>query len=772
MILQKSEHDIQRSNLTGEKKYGIALNAKIYSILSDKLYSDRIGSTVREVCSNAWDAHVMGGTPTLPFHVTLPTDLEPHFIVEDFGPGMPDEQAQELYSTLGLSTKEGSNDQIGAFGLGSKSPYTVTDTFHVENTYQGITHYYMCFKSEDGFPSILKTGQVDNPDKFGGVKVVIPASWTKYSEYKNSLVKQLLVMEPKPVLTNNSEFYFKEAVRELESEFGFVIKDALDFHLKNRSLYAKMGMVLYPIDLGQINLKGVSSFYQNIKHTSTTVLNFDIGDLDPLPSREGLTYDTKSIELIEARYQEFINEVSIKLIDSVKSCDLPLDAYNNVVSIKLNFGIDLLSKITINDYLICSHSLDRIFPEFTYDFETEAISNSYVNGVKVSTTIKKIVPSSAYRYVYEDYHSYSKTISKDKPYSFKGTSFDQLNKIVDGSVKFVLMDEENPKHKRARMMSIIKSLEYNNRVYFISINSYYDKVDDYTDFIETFNKIHPDIMYSCIKFSDIKKPEIVKVAGDDNKNNKMEGVNIKRKLSPSDKQFYKNDDIDVDNICYVTSDRNNLIKYKGKTVSNIMNLASNIGMDVVIVRKGGLHNIEELENMEIFEFSDVINSYFLDYKFSEDFKRLDSANTIYNENYSSWFNYGTIQGMQSLISYMESCEYPIPEFIKLYDSILKIKNNSVNLKTGTEIIKYQSIKSSCFFEYVKDQDWCKIINVDISKDFDNLLTIFNLEYPAFEYMVVKKPINYSRDEESSIRRFSYIKMVDELKECRQLISTL
>src|SRR5690348_4723375 len=130
----------------GERQYGIALSPKIYSMMSDKLYTDRVGSVVREVCSNAWDAQKMRsiatGQPMEPFKVTLPTDLEPHFIVEDSGPGMPDDVAQDLYSTLGLSTKENTNDQIGAFGLGSKSPFAVTDTFTVENTYEGVTHHY------------------------------------------------------------------------------------------------------------------------------------------------------------------------------------------------------------------------------------------------------------------------------------------------------------------------------------------------------------------------------------------------------------------------------------------------------------------------------------------------------------------------------------------------------------------------------------------------------------------------------------------------------
>ena len=308
MIVQNEVNEIHRSGITGERKFGISMNAKMYDMMSAKLYQDRIGSVVREVCSNAWDGMKMRsmaeGAPIQPFKITLPTNLLPHFTVEDFGVGMPDEQAQDLYSTLGLSTKENSNHQIGAFGLGSKSPFAVTDTFTVENTYEGITHYYLCFKNESGLPSLLKTGQKIEADRVNGVKVIIPAPYSKFDEYVAAVNRQLFAMEPKPIVTNGRGFSFTTAKKLGENENGYILANNSSYNLYTRGVYGKMGMVIYPIDTNSACLG-----YNRKLHTSLRegcmILHFDIGDLDPLPSREGLTYDKRTIANIQAKYDLF-----------------------------------------------------------------------------------------------------------------------------------------------------------------------------------------------------------------------------------------------------------------------------------------------------------------------------------------------------------------------------------------------------------------------------------------------------------------------------------
>ncbi len=46
---------------------------KILSIVSDKLYNNRIAAVIREYSCNAWDAHIEGGCPDKPIEVILPS---------------------------------------------------------------------------------------------------------------------------------------------------------------------------------------------------------------------------------------------------------------------------------------------------------------------------------------------------------------------------------------------------------------------------------------------------------------------------------------------------------------------------------------------------------------------------------------------------------------------------------------------------------------------------------------------------------------------------
>jgi HSP90 family molecular chaperone len=88
MKLQTNQNTIQRSSDFQSTNYKIEATAKAFSILSDGLYSNKIKAVIRELSTNAYDAHVSAGCPDSPFRVQLPTKLEPVFVVRDFGTGL------------------------------------------------------------------------------------------------------------------------------------------------------------------------------------------------------------------------------------------------------------------------------------------------------------------------------------------------------------------------------------------------------------------------------------------------------------------------------------------------------------------------------------------------------------------------------------------------------------------------------------------------------------------------------------------------------------
>lgn len=89
----------------------------LMQMLSKNLYSDAIGSTIRECASNALDSHRRAGVDDpiiVSFKMNDNGDYE--FSVEDFGIGLDDDDVKNIISKYGKSTKRNSNVELGMMG--------------------------------------------------------------------------------------------------------------------------------------------------------------------------------------------------------------------------------------------------------------------------------------------------------------------------------------------------------------------------------------------------------------------------------------------------------------------------------------------------------------------------------------------------------------------------------------------------------------------------------------------------------------------------------
>lgn len=80
--------------------FGVEMNAKMYSIMIDKLYTNKEGAVIRELCFNAIDSHKEAGT-TRPFEVTLPSYFDKTFRIRDYGTGIDPGKFKHIYTNAG-----------------------------------------------------------------------------------------------------------------------------------------------------------------------------------------------------------------------------------------------------------------------------------------------------------------------------------------------------------------------------------------------------------------------------------------------------------------------------------------------------------------------------------------------------------------------------------------------------------------------------------------------------------------------------------------------
>ena len=121
MILQKQKE--ANVLFEGETQQSIGMTLDLDSaqilmqMLSKNLYSDSIGSTIRETTSNALDSHRRAGVDK-PIIVSLENvNGNYEFSVEDFGLGLDADDVENIISKYGKSTKRMSNAELGMFGL-------------------------------------------------------------------------------------------------------------------------------------------------------------------------------------------------------------------------------------------------------------------------------------------------------------------------------------------------------------------------------------------------------------------------------------------------------------------------------------------------------------------------------------------------------------------------------------------------------------------------------------------------------------------------------
>lgn len=296
MLLTTEREPIETSGLMQTGTFSIAASAKAFEVLSSNLYQNKILAVIREISCNAADAHASVGKDLSSIRVHLPSITEPFFSVRDFGPGLSRADVMELYTTYFRSTKDQSNDMIGGFGLGSKSPFAVADQFTVTSWHGGRQSEYICFK-EDGLPrvSLVRSEPSSEPT---GLCVQVAARNT--SEWAHQATKFFGWWPAFPTLTG----YQVELVSPMKSmilKSETTLNGMPEWACFASTSVATVFMGLVPYALNFENLTSLPREVYTLLHNGGLFLNFPVGALSISPSREALSYDASTIKALTDR---------------------------------------------------------------------------------------------------------------------------------------------------------------------------------------------------------------------------------------------------------------------------------------------------------------------------------------------------------------------------------------------------------------------------------------------------------------------------------------
>lgn len=308
--------NVREVSVSGEKStsdFRIATSAKAFKILSDGIYSDKVRAIIRELSTNAYDSHVDAGKESIPFDVHLPTVSEMYFSVRDYGTGMSKEKIENLYTTYFDSDRNTSDDFTGALGLGSKSPFSYTDSFTVESHYNGEKYIYNCHISNSGQPQVALLFE-DKTTEPNGVEVKFSVNQYDADEFIRKAPAIFYAFPIKPNLTGKTIDFFNRKIVDSGKDWELLRGD---FNRRNGAL-ALMGNVAYPINTSPFDSQLSESAREFLENANIDIY-FKIGELDVSASRESLSYDPLTIKNIVTKAENITREFQDKIDKTASS---------------------------------------------------------------------------------------------------------------------------------------------------------------------------------------------------------------------------------------------------------------------------------------------------------------------------------------------------------------------------------------------------------------------------------------------------------------------
>jgi hypothetical protein len=211
---------------------------------------------------------------------------------------MTPEQIEELYTGYFASSKTERNDQIGALGLGSKSPFAYTDMFTIDSVRDGVKSTYSAFLDQAGMPTYMLV-KSEKTTQHSGVRITFPVPEGDFGEFAIAAATVLWPFDTnRPKVTGATKLFaeyandYNTSTPILEGR-GWKIYKHYPGAINRRYHYAagatvKMGNILYPIS----DLANDQQFRDVVAYINIPlVLEMPLGSCDINPSREELSYD-------------------------------------------------------------------------------------------------------------------------------------------------------------------------------------------------------------------------------------------------------------------------------------------------------------------------------------------------------------------------------------------------------------------------------------------------------------------------------------------------
>lgn len=307
MKIGMQEHTDVATGVQDDFDVEIEANAvAIYAQISG-LAKDKVGYAIRELPTNAWDESRDN------YEVHLPTRLNPVFRVRDYGRGISPENMRNVYGKLYASTKRAGNDQVGGWGLGSKSPFAYllgpdgAGSFNVVSYHEGMMRAYVISLSSEGKIKIRMMAEAPSNEP-SGLDVSYAVRREDISAFHERAKKILWSFNPRPKIFPEGTITWKDPTITSQGDNWTKFQDGT---VPFNGPQVRMGCVMYPFDLSQIENTGFLDYDDQV------MFDAPIGSLKVTLSREELAYDETTKTTLKSLVKEYEDTFLTQLRDKV-----------------------------------------------------------------------------------------------------------------------------------------------------------------------------------------------------------------------------------------------------------------------------------------------------------------------------------------------------------------------------------------------------------------------------------------------------------------------
>lgn len=360
MKIISKEQTIEASGLGQTSNFGIKNSAAAFQLLSSGLYTNKVRAVLREIGCNGVDAHVLNNKQKTPIDVKLPNRLDNQFYIRDYGPGLSHDQIMRLYSTYFDSTKQASDDYIGGFGVGSKSPFAYTDSFTVISRHNGMEQVYAAFVNDDGMPTIATMNEAIPTSEPSGLQVGFPVKPEDMQSFESEAREVYSGFKVRPnILGVNLRLDDCAAIPVVDG-VSVILRGSYGY--SQRELLLNMGGVRYPLNAFAEKLRNANSELTPEAawlYAHAAEVDVPIGAVSVAASREALQYDKKTL----ANIPDIIHKAAVRCLAELKNSLDAIDTTKSAVERATELKTVMETKGKLAWSVLSPNAMKNLFPK-------------------------------------------------------------------------------------------------------------------------------------------------------------------------------------------------------------------------------------------------------------------------------------------------------------------------------------------------------------------------------------------------------------------------